>query len=251
MRPQVPESNMNARQLADRQDRTSNQNTYRSQSNGKNLGHRAVKTLPKNSQLDTNQCLRQEARDKAQQGDYAAAIAIFTRLIDRNPADAASYNNRGLIYFQSGQMEKAIADYNTALQLDPLLDSAYNNRANYFASLGKLVEAIADYERAIDLNFGNIRARINQGITYRQLGLYELAVESFDFALVLGNQLAGHIYAERGRTYHLKGDWNLAIADYTRALSELPLSELGLRLHLQVETWFNDLLQLAAVLDEC
>lgn len=234
-RPQVPEDNMNTHQL-NCQDKISNPNTHLSQASGKNL--------------DPERCLRRSAREKAQQGDYATAVVILTRLIDRHPADAVNYNNRGLIYFQSGQMEKAIADYNTALQLNPHLDSAYNNRANYYASLGQLVEAIADYEQAIDLNFGNIRARINQGITFRQMGLYELAIENFDFALVLGKHLIGHIYAERGRTYHLQGEWNSAIADYRRALKELPSSDLDLRLRSRVETWLNELLQLAASLGE-
>lgn len=239
---------MNARQL-DCQDRTSDQHQNRSH-NSKGLGCQEVKAVSGGSQTVSEPCLRREAREKARAGDYNAAIAILTRLIDRNPTDAANYNNRGLIYFQSGQMEQAIADYNTALQLNPHLDSAYNNRANYYAALGKLVEAISDYEQAIDLNFGNIRARINQGITFRQLGLYELALENFDFALILGNQLAGQIYAERGRTYHLKGDWNTAIADYRRALIELPTSDLDLRLRLRVETWLNDLIQLTESLDE-
>lgn len=234
-RSKVPEDNMNTHKL-NCQDRINNQNAYLSQNRSKNL--------------DFEKCLRSSAREKAQQGDYAAAVVILTRLIDSHPTDAVNYNNRGLIYFQSGQMEKALADYNTALQLNPHLDSAYNNRANYYASLGQLVEAITDYEQAIDLNFGNIRARINQGITFRQLGLYELAVETFDFALVLGNRLIGHIYAERGRTYHLQGEWNSAIADYRRALIELPSDELALRLRSRVETWLNDLLQLAESLED-
>lgn len=237
---------MNVRQL-DRHNRTRGQHQRQSY---KGLGCQKVKPEPASDRTGSEQCLRREAREKARAGDYNAAIAILTCLIDRNPADAANYNNRGLFYFQSGQVEKAIADYNMALQLNPRLDSAYNNRANYYAAVGKLVEAISDYERAIDLNFGNIRARINQGITFRQLGLYELALESFDFALILGDRLCDHIYAERGRTYHLQGDWNSAIADYRRVLFELPTSEIDLRLRLRVETWFNDLLQLTESLNE-
>ncbi|HBE30313.1 MAG TPA: hypothetical protein DD990_02925, partial [Cyanobacteria bacterium UBA11368] len=67
-----------------------------------------------------------------------------------------------------------------------------------------------------------------------------------DFALRLGC-LKGHVYAERGRTYHLLGDWNWAIADYHRALNHLPQSNLSTanaaaRLRQQVENWLNELL---------
>jgi tetratricopeptide (TPR) repeat protein len=186
--------------------------------------------------------LRALAQEKAQHGDRNGAIAILTTLIELNPTSAADYNNRGLIYFQNGQKEQAIADYNTALELDPHLDSVYNNRANYYASLGQLAEAIADYEMTLDLNPGNVRAWINQGITFRDLGLYDLALENFDLVLGLG-QLQGNIYAERGRTNHLRGDWNCAIADYRNALAVLaPFGSAG-RLRDRVENWMNQLLK--------
>lgn len=191
-------------------------------------------------------CLRSSAWDKVQQGDYTEAITLLSQLIDRHPDHAINYNNRGLVFFQSGQLVAAIADYNTALQLNPHLASAYNNRANYYAACGQLVAAIADYDQALDLNPSYVRARINRGITLRDLGYYGQAIENFDIAAVLG-QLKGHIYAERARTYHLWGDWNCAISDYRRALTHLPQPDASSfdpasRLRLQVETWLSQLL---------
>ncbi|MBD0301535.1 MAG: tetratricopeptide repeat protein, partial [Tolypothrix sp. T3-bin4] len=94
--------------------------------------------------------LRSCALRLAQHGDYTEAIALLTQLINRHPYNAVDYNNRGLIYFQSGERQKAFWDYNKALQLNPKLASAYNNRANYYAACGELISAIADYDRAID-----------------------------------------------------------------------------------------------------
>jgi tetratricopeptide (TPR) repeat protein len=201
----------------------------------------AVKRVSGKGQTQSAQNLRTSARNKANQGDYAGAIALLSQLIRRNPSSAVDYNNRGLIYFQSGQQEKAIADYNQALLLNPELDSAYNNRANYYASLGQLAEALTDYEQALDLNPGNIRTWINQAITFRELGLYDLALENLEMALILGC-LEEHIYAERGRTYHLRGDWNCAIADYQRVLTNLPRSGAAGRLRRKVEGWMSQLL---------
>jgi tetratricopeptide (TPR) repeat protein len=189
--------------------------------------------------------LRSCALKSAQQGCYSYAIALLSQLIYRSPENAIDYNNRGLIYFQCGETQKAFVDYNTALQLNPNLASAYNNRANYYAACGELVNAIADYDRAIDLNPSHVRAWINRGITLRDLGQYEEAIDNLEVALLFG-QLNGHILAERGRTYHLWGEWNCAIADYRRALSHLPLSDTvdkpGWRLRLQIETWLAELL---------
>jgi tetratricopeptide (TPR) repeat protein len=88
---------------------------------------------------------------------------------------------------------------------------------------------------------------MNRGITLRDLGQYEEAIENFEVALLFG-QLEGHIIAERGRTYHIWGDWNCAIADYRRALTQLPSGgfnseDPGLRLRLQVENWLDELLR--------
>jgi tetratricopeptide (TPR) repeat protein len=190
--------------------------------------------------------LRSFAIKSAKEGDYVLAIALLNELIRRYPHNAVDYNNRGLIYFQSGDKQKAVCDYNTALQLNPNLAGAYNNRANYYAACGELAAALADYDQAIDLNPSYVRAWINRGITFRDLGQYEQAIENFEITLLFG-QLEAHILAERGRTYHLWGDWNCAIADYRRALTQLPTRNhstnvSGDRLRLQIENWLNELL---------
>jgi tetratricopeptide (TPR) repeat protein len=189
--------------------------------------------------------LRSCALKLAQQGDYTKAIALLSYLIDHHPENAVDYNNRGLIYFQSGDRQKALRDYNKALDLNSKLASAYNNRANYYAACGQLTAALSDYEQALDINPHHVRSWINRSITLRDLEEYGEAIENLEIAMLFG-QLKGHIWAERGRTYHLWGDWNCAIADYRRALAKLPLLKdkdiIGYRLRLQIETWLNELL---------
>ena len=204
---------------------------------------RPVTPLHRSEQLTL---LRQQALNCAHRGDYAKAIDLFSQLLAQDPDSAIDYSNRGLVYFQSKQVRKALADYDQAIALNPRLDSAYNNRANYYAAQGQYLEAILDYDIALDLNPENVRAWINQGITFRELEMYERALESFDFALCL-DRLEGHIYAERGRTYHLRGDWNCAIADYHRASAKLPQfsepgSDAAVGLRLRIEGWTDELL---------
>lgn len=208
-------------------------------------------------QTDREMLLRQQAMDKAQQGNLTEAVDLFTQLIQFNPHSASNYNNRGLLHFQNGKLQRALADYNRALLLNPRLAKVYNNRANCYVALGDLETAIADYEMAIDLDPTNIRARLNLGITLRQAELYDSAIESFDLALQftqflqttdtvnVSSALEGHLYAERGRTSHLMGDWNYAIADYYRALARLPLgnsTDISHRLRTQVRWFLNELL---------
>ena len=171
--------------------------------------------------LNCEHQMRSCIEQKASQGNYAVAIALLDQLIALRPNSATDYNNRGLMHFRNNQIAEALADLSQALSIDPKLDSAYNNRANCYAAQGELEKAIADYDVALDINPANLRAWINQGITYREMEMYDLAIENFDIALIIGNRLHERIYAERGRAYHLRGDWNCAVADYQQALEIL------------------------------
>lgn len=198
--------------------------------------------MPWLEQVKSENQLRASVEEKAAQGNYAVAIALLNQLIKIRPDSAMDYNNRGLMHFRNNQIIEAFTDLTKALAIDPKLDSAYNNRANCHAAQGNLGEAISDYDVALDLNPGNVRAWINQGITFREMGMYELAIENFDIASVLGNSLKERIYGERGRAYHLRGDWNCAVADYQQAIALLSVREDLNKYQDKVETWFSELL---------
>ncbi len=209
--------------------------------------------------VDQDFLLRKQAFRHANQGRPEAAIALFDILIQRQPNNASHYNNRGLLHFQTGEYLDALDDYDRAIALNPILSQVYNNRANCHAALGSLDEAVADYDTALDLNPTDINAWINQGVTFRDLDLYSRAVESFDIALQLTDLtrqehptdenkfLIGHIYTQRGRTHHVAGYWNWAIADYRRALRRLPQQNSPkvlkfYRLRAQIRNWLQELL---------
>lgn len=202
--------------------------------------------------IEHDSLLRRRSLSAAKQGDFDFALEGLTVLIDRNPASATDYNNRGLVHFQAGEFDAALEDYNQAIRLNPRLASAYNNRANYFASQGNLAEAIVDYETAVDLDPTNLRAWINQAITFRDLEMYAQAIENLDHALQISELMAqtseearlleANIYSSRGRTHHLAGDWNYAIGDYYRALERLQGNNpAAKRLSSQITIWMNDL----------
>lgn len=186
---------------------------------------------------------------KAVRGEHSSAIALLDRLIALCPDNAAYYNNRGLMYFRNNQIVEAFCDLSLALEINPNLDSAYNNRANCHAALGDFLEAIADYDLALDLNPANLRAWIGQGIAFRGLGIYDLALENFDIASIVGDSLKSRIYQERGRTYHLQGDWNCAVADYQRALKILADRRDLIGDRQKIRGWLDELLHPLAITD--
>ena len=197
------------------------------------------------SEADANLLLKKQAELAAQSKDYERALSLFNRLIAYESDRAEHFNNRGLVYYATQQWTKAEADYDRAIALDSNQDRTYNNRANLFAVQQKWGDAIADYDTAIDINPLNIRARLNQAITFREMGEYEEALACLDIALILVGSsentfLSASVYAERGRTHHLQGGWNCAIADYKAALA-LSESEAITR---RVTCWMSALTQL-------
>ncbi|HEY9770707.1 MAG TPA: tetratricopeptide repeat protein [Coleofasciculaceae cyanobacterium] len=193
--------------------------------------------------------LRTCVKAKASQGNYPVAIALLDRLIALCPDNAVDYNNRGLMHFRNNQIVEALCDLSQALKINPHLDSAYNNRANCYAARGELAEAIADYDTALDLNPANLRAWINQGIAFRELEMYDLAIENFDITLIIGDSLQERIYAERGRTNYLQGDWNCAVADYQTALKILAARPDLTNLRQKVQAWLDRLLSPVIITD--
>ncbi|EDX85026.1 tetratricopeptide repeat domain protein [Synechococcus sp. PCC 7335] len=168
------------------------------------------------SSTDTTLLLRKQAGDEAKKGNHITAVKILSHLIVREPTNPENLVNRGLMYSNLGRGDDALADYNRAIELNPKFDRAFSNRGNLHAIRHNWQDAIADYDEAIDLNPLNIRARLNQAVTFREMGNYEEALICLDIALFFRPKSAV-LYAERGRTYHLQGYRNRAIAAYTTA----------------------------------
>ncbi|MEM8612635.1 MAG: tetratricopeptide repeat protein [Cyanobacteria bacterium P01_H01_bin.105] len=175
-----------------------------------------------------------------QHQDYSRAISILNQLIHQDSNNSEYYSNRGLIYYRCRKWSHAIVDYNQALRLNPNNDRTYARRARCNTALKQWHEAIADYDSAININPYNIQARINQGILFRALRMYDEAIVCFGLALFLG-KLSIHVYAERGRTYHLDEHWNCAMGDYQKALKLLNQSP-NQSLELKIKTWLAELL---------
>ena len=195
------------------------------------------------SHADALLLMRKRAQREAKQHRYAAAIQIFNQLTVYEPDNADHFANRGLMHYNLKHYEQALTDYDHALELNPELDKAYNNRANLHATQKNWLDAIDDYDEAIDINPLNIRARLNQAITLREMGAYDEAIAALDIAMFFQPESA-NLYAERGRTYQLQGEWNCAIADYNRALeltqrSPESATEQVDRINRKVLRWMN------------
>jgi tetratricopeptide (TPR) repeat protein len=139
------------------------------------------------------------------------------QILDRNGLIASIYNNRGLVYGDSGQFKQAISDYNKAIELDPKLSEAYTNRGNAYVRLGQLNQAISDCNKAIELNPKLAQAYSNRGAIYVTLGQHTQAISDCTKAIELNPKLS-EAYNNRGFAYYNLGRLPQAISDYTKVI---------------------------------
>jgi tetratricopeptide (TPR) repeat protein len=158
-------------------------------------------------------------------GDYGTAVVDFTRAISLTEFVEA-YSNRGVSYNDMGEYELALADYNQALELNPESAEAYNNRGVNYNDKGEYELALADYNRALELNPEYAGAYYNRGLNCLAMEDDNCVIASFSGFIQLrpdptSDYYAGALFLRAG-AYVRQGDWESAIADYTKLIQIRP-----------------------------
>ncbi len=65
----------------------------------------------------TIQDLMRQAKVKAEEGDYIAAIQYYDEVLNLDPTYAQAYGDRGLVRVSAGDQRSAIADFRQAAHL--------------------------------------------------------------------------------------------------------------------------------------
>lgn len=121
---------------------------------------------------------------------YTDLMTYYTAAIDKNPASAFAYNNRGAAFHNQGFLDDALNDYTKAIEVNPDYASAYNNRGNVFFSKRMYENAISDYSRAIELKWRDPATFNNRGVSYIRMKRKSDACNDFDRAAALGSKAA-------------------------------------------------------------
>lgn len=183
----------------------------RSQAAGPALGVRPAPAAPPppsratggEPRISDDALAHHEAGEQAERrGDLKAAIAAYTKAIERSPRFAFAYLRRGRAYARLNDREQAIANHSRALAIDPTYTEAWFERGICKEEGGDLPGALADYVKALQQN------------------------PSHGLALM-----------HRGRVRHLQGELSRALEDYSSA-SKLLKSDSEATL--QLEAWSSD-----------
>jgi predicted Zn-dependent protease len=90
-----------------------------------------------------------EAIDRADDGDYEAAVKLLTRAIKAAPANPQAYHERAMALLNMNCDREALADFDRALELDPVFPGARSWRARMLAGLGEHRRAAEDWLREL------------------------------------------------------------------------------------------------------
>jgi tetratricopeptide (TPR) repeat protein len=155
--------------------------------------------------------------------EHKEAIRCYTEAIRLQPDYIDAYHNRGLAFYNAGQLEEAIGDYDKTIRLKPDYASAYNKRGAAREAQGDAEGAIRDYGLAIQYVYEDQEhvPYQNRGMLLYNKGEFEKAIQDFNKALQLKPD-SGTVYFRRGRARKALGDLDQAIKDYDQALRLRP-----------------------------
>jgi len=113
------------------------------------------------------------AQQANQDGDYDAAVALFTAAIRLKPDAPMAYVGRGRAYLRLKKLDMALRDFTMAIGLKPDLAQAYAERGRVHNQSGQYQAAIEDFNEALRLNpeLGNAY----QGRAVAKYGLGDVA----------------------------------------------------------------------------
>lgn len=171
------------------------------------------------------------------------ALADYDIAIRLKPDYAEAYGNRGTTKNLLGKHQDALADYDTAIRLKSDYAEAYYYRGHANSALEKYDAALADYSTAIKLRLDNPAAYNNRGFIHFKLGQCRKAITDYNEAIRLksdemrvpdiqGNSISfllestefneAEVYMNRGVAKSQLGEYEEALADYSKAIQLKP-----------------------------
>ena len=84
--------------------------------------------------------------------EYDEAIEQYTRSIDLNPGEPATYCNRAMAYLRAKKYARCIEDADKTIELEPDYVKAYHRRGKAYLATNKFSHAIKDFQYILEKN---------------------------------------------------------------------------------------------------
>ena len=140
---------------------------------------------------------------RAQQKNFAGAIADLTAALQNAPDSAKIHYLRGLVLDETDDLDSARADFDKALSLAPNNLLIYRARGVNATKRKDYKQAVADLSTSIGLSKEPKREIVLRGIAYEEAGQRDKAIADYQKALELDpddQSLRGHLAMLGGTT---------------------------------------------------
>jgi tetratricopeptide (TPR) repeat protein len=132
----------------------------------------------------------------------------------------------GIAHAEAGNYDAAIAEYDKALVMAPKFVEVNMARGDAQYRKGATDLAISDYSKVINANKKHADALLQRGLAFRDKGLTDQSISDLTRAIKVQDHPM--VRNERGKAYASKGDYKLAIADFTAVLKAAPEADIVL-----------------------
>lgn len=164
-------------------------------------------------------------------GNSAEAMAIFDRILERNPHNSFVRISQAKIYSDQKNYIKAEEELRRVLEFDPQNATAYNNLGNVLSDQNKLDEAVAAYRKAIELDPTSATNYYNLGAVLSNQNKLNEAVAAYRLAIDLDPKYSP-AYSGLGNVLSDQNKLDEAVAAYRKAIEleptyAMPYNNLG------------------------
>lgn len=153
-------------------------------------------------------------------GQTDLAIEAFTEMMKRFPNDYTGFVNRGMLHKQADRYQQAIEDLTSAIKIQPESAFCYFHRGLAYRALGYVGNALSDMSHALARD-EKPEGLVERGELYQDLGDFDLAIADFTRALEL-QPTRDYARVARGQTLERQGKFDEAIADFTQVIDRDP-----------------------------
>jgi protein O-GlcNAc transferase len=160
---------------------------------------------------------------RGQQGRYAEALRLIEGALKLKPQDFGVLANYGQTLMAAGRLADALGAFDRALAVRPDFFEALYNRGTVLSQMSRFAEAVSSFEKALLLRPDNANCLYNRGIALADLGWLKEALASYDQAISINPGLA-EAFDNRGNLLRAMGRPGDALESYDRALALSPRS---------------------------
>ena len=160
-------------------------------------------------------------------GNPKAAVEAYTQGLALESTNLNLLFNRGISYMKLKEYSKAVSDYCTVLKYDPNNSGAIGNRGFAKLQAGDTLGCAEDFNKMVAVNSYSISSYTTRGMLYYKQSKFDLALADFDKAIEISTVPNPDLFLGRGAIRYQMDDLRGTMADFDKVVELDPKSSVA------------------------